>query len=679
MKNRFQKVKRWLSELAVVVFLLLAYRHMSIEYDIYQAPNTYKSSFHKFIGIAEQYKRTVPDTLLLNLERTQEHLGKYYMWWGTPVKNMEVDSVLQHFRNGEFQPWRRNPFAQPANNLNYWFYLNIKNPFPKDVDLFFGLGHGGYTVTLYKLNNNGTYQKIDSTSVHAPISKRPYPTSNLRIPITVPANELHTYLFKIQKTSVRSLLVTFALARFDDPSLYPQSFVNLESVVFGLFPFAIVLQLMLFLIFRDRLYIYQALYIFSMGIMAINNYNMLTVLLPEGLYIPLSYMPLLLPATASAIFMCIIFRRFTKFNVLLPKLDKGLTFIMWLNLASVAIHLILYLLYFQLSEDIFWGIADIARWVPIASLVVFIPFMMICSVITYIYTKEVTLKLYTGALFFALLLWGFHLTNLSGVTNRSFYQQNNLQSALVVEICIFTALMLIRFYNERRERITLLENQLLIKETHTLAVIEAQESERKRIAQELHDGLGGYLVAMRLMVNKKKNSLTEASLPDALTTLTEMQNKLDTVIKDVRDISHNLMPNEFDSKDFSDILKEHISYFNENGDVEIQYFFDGKVNMLAKEIQINLYRIIAELIKNIEMHAKATQATIQLIAHDQTVVLQVEDNGIGFEPQYNMKSGLGLKNIRSRVVFMSGNMNIDSSKIGSTLTIEIPVVYRPSH
>jgi signal transduction histidine kinase len=107
--------------------------------------------------------------------------------------------------------------------------------------------------------------------------------------------------------------------------------------------------------------------------------------------------------------------------------------------------------------------------------------------------------------------------------------------------------------------------------------------------------------------------------------------------------------------------------------VRFEYYIDERVNTIERSIQISFYRMISELIKNIQTHSGATVATIQLIPHESYILLQVEDNGKGFIS--TSAHGIGLKSIQSRVKFHQGILTIDSGRLNTTIHIEIPVTY----
>jgi hypothetical protein len=110
--------------------------------------------------------------------------------------------------------------------------------------------------------------------------------------------------------------------------------------------------------------------------------------------------------------------------------------------------------------------------------------------------------------------------------------------------------------------------------------------------------------------------------------------------------------------------------------LEVQYNVHGFEERLPEPTEISLYRILLELINNVIKHAAASRLTIQLIRHPKYINIVVEDNGTGFDRSFTAEKnkGTGLNNIRSRVDYLKGSMEIDSGKgTGTTVMIEIPV------
>ena len=153
-------------------------------------------------------------------------------------------------------------------------------------------------------------------------------------------------------------------------------------------------------------------------------------------------------------------------------------------------------------------------------------------------------------------------------------------------------------------------------------------------------------------------------------------NLLDEACEEVRKIANDLTSgvlNKFGLIPALNSLKESIEG---TGQLKIEVLVFGfDENRLEYNIEINLYRIIQELISNILKHAKASEVSIQLLKKEKRLNIVVEDNGIGFDVnQTKNKKGMGLKNIESRVDSLNGEFNIDSGKgSGTTITIDIPL------
>ena len=206
------------------------------------------------------------------------------------------------------------------------------------------------------------------------------------------------------------------------------------------------------------------------------------------------------------------------------------------------------------------------------------------------------------------------------------------------------------------------------------AMIEGQEEERKRIAKELHDGLGQILAAINLNFKACEPAIKslenkEQELFSSTTLL------LENAVKEIRNISKNLMPGALEDFGLAKALEKLCQDIANNGKLQLTFHQTGLEQRLDKPVEIGLYRMAQELITNIIKHAKATQADIQLIRHQHSVVFMTEDNGVGFQKSTEeIHEGLGLKNLATRVKALNGTLILDSSEgRGTSVTIEIPL------
>lgn len=200
------------------------------------------------------------------------------------------------------------------------------------------------------------------------------------------------------------------------------------------------------------------------------------------------------------------------------------------------------------------------------------------------------------------------------------------------------------------------------------ASISGQDKERQRISQELHDSIGGNLAAIKLQLNH----LVISSSPK-IKNLTIL---LDETYQQVRNLSHTLIPKKFTHHKFCEVLESYFNNIGEASNITTSFTVYPKkeIDALNEEIQIEIFKIIQELLTNTIKHAKASKIDLQLNLIENILNILFEDNGIGFNPD-DYKPGIGFINLENRIDKLSGSFVIDSKfKRGTIANIEIPVL-----
>lgn len=196
------------------------------------------------------------------------------------------------------------------------------------------------------------------------------------------------------------------------------------------------------------------------------------------------------------------------------------------------------------------------------------------------------------------------------------------------------------------------------------ATIKGQNKARTKIAKELHDSIGGNLAAIKLQLN---------SVTTNVDSIHNIQKQLDETYKQVRDLSHNLIPEKFNQNNFSNILEEYLKNLAEIDHLKTSFtaYPKPKIDLIANHLQIEVYKIIQELVTNTLKHARATTIDLQINHFEDKLNILFEDNGIGFDSQ-KKKIGIGFKNIKERLHTISGSMEIDSIiNRGTIINIDI--------
>lgn len=213
--------------------------------------------------------------------------------------------------------------------------------------------------------------------------------------------------------------------------------------------------------------------------------------------------------------------------------------------------------------------------------------------------------------------------------------------------------------NQQQIRAMLKEKELEL----LAASVEGQEQERKRIAKELHDSIGGNLAAIKMQL-----SLAGGNAATVI-------NQVDDTYQQVRDLSHNLMPRKFSNTGFTELVNSYLQGFRRDPEREVHFeaYPEEAVNLLPTSLKVAVYAVVQELMTNAQKHAAASRITIQLTLLDNALALIFEDNGRGFDVS-RTSPGIGLQNIRERLKIHGGSMDIDSLPgRGTVVNIEIPV------
>lgn len=199
------------------------------------------------------------------------------------------------------------------------------------------------------------------------------------------------------------------------------------------------------------------------------------------------------------------------------------------------------------------------------------------------------------------------------------------------------------------------------------SLIDGEEKERKRIAQELHDGLNGDLSAIKYRLSTLEESGLNAIDAENLGKVISM---IDDSCSQIRNISHNLMPSSILHYGLIETIEEYLNKINTSDNFKMHFQSYGNYKALTKKNETIIYRIIQELVTNILKHSKATEAMIQLNYREDELVITVEDNGIGFNLEV-VSDGIGRKNIQTRIEFLNAQIDVDSSSNGTFYTITI--------
>lgn len=209
------------------------------------------------------------------------------------------------------------------------------------------------------------------------------------------------------------------------------------------------------------------------------------------------------------------------------------------------------------------------------------------------------------------------------------------------------------------------------------AVLEAEESERQRLARELHDGIGQMLAATRRSLQK---NVYVSALEGKETPLPHSQDPLqllDESIREVRQLSHSMIPPSLRNKTLIEALEELAERTRQASDLNVHTDWTHASNIPEdKSHTLMIYRSVQEIINNSLKHAEAQTLTMEMVMHESEINLLIYDDGKGFdlEAMHKGSKGLGLKNISSRIAFIGGTLHIETKPgAGVTYIIDLPI------
>jgi two-component system, NarL family, sensor kinase len=237
-----------------------------------------------------------------------------------------------------------------------------------------------------------------------------------------------------------------------------------------------------------------------------------------------------------------------------------------------------------------------------------------------------------------------------------------------------TIILFVVFYQKRmiKEQMKRQSMEFEYQQKMLQAELESQESERRRLAADLHDSIGGMLSTIRVGI-----STMARLLPDPQT-VDQTKQMLDDTITSVRRISRDLMPSTLEKFGLTHALTELCERFQATSKISIEFALEGESPALDKTRELMIFRVVQELLNNAIKHSQAEKISVTLRV-DNRITVVVEDNGIGFDPEIFKKDaqsgkGLGLFNIENRARLLGAKLDYAKDLLkGSRTTLTLPL------
>ena len=222
------------------------------------------------------------------------------------------------------------------------------------------------------------------------------------------------------------------------------------------------------------------------------------------------------------------------------------------------------------------------------------------------------------------------------------------------------------FYYRQKQQEKLRRAEINYQKQLLETTVETQEQERKRIARDLHDGIGQQMSGLKMGFQQLVENIEQA-VPEQVGLMTKLNSIIHDASTDVRDLSHQMMPKALQEFGLIPGLEDMLDKSLASAGLKYEFEHFGITDRLSENIEIGLYRISQELINNILKHADASEVDIQLMKQSNQLLLIVEDNGKGFDLNTTSQQGHGMMNIQSRLQAIGGVINFECPDSGGTI------------
>lgn len=555
-------------------------------------------------------------------------------WDQLPFQSVGVEP---HF--GFTQDFHWVGFTLQSGSADNDWIIEVVNPHINNVQMY------------VRKHGAPTWQLTDDTGRRKPFSSRRIAHYNYVLPIDLAPGEQVDVLLMLDKQR-SSISYSIKIWRISDFVSEKQGDYGFYGVYFGMFLLIIVITVLVYLVTFRRIYIWYILYVTSVGLFIFNDIG----LAHQYVYpwsgtigtfarLGLTYITLL----AFILFT----RKYFEIPQNFPKIDR-----IFKNLATFfLLHASIYVFFtgwFQVNATILLIVLYIIIVITILT--------AIWTSIRYLKIEKFGAMLFLAAFSFMIVAGLIFILTEFGVFSDIRFLFTPIQIGSVLEILFLSSGLAWQVRVVDRERVALQNRVNRLQNEKLRAYIEGTEKERVRISMDLHDGIGNKLANLKRTVAKGHDSAEEVN------------NVIQELIDETRRISHTLAPPVFSLIGIVSNITQLVHELNENSKISYNFQHLSVPEHISDDVATQLYRIVQECVQNIEKHSNAIRADIQLIGHDDILVLTIEDDGMGISDVSPSEIGIGLENIHRRVHHIGGHIEFTSAKNeGVQIIVSIPI------
>jgi signal transduction histidine kinase len=560
-----------------------------------------------------------------------------------------LDKKANQINNNKELVWETSKGSYGFSSAFYWLKFSVNNTSEVNQKLFLEINnpHIKY-IEFYEPKENDFKLKYHCGD-YMPFDARPIHHEKFIFPIALKPNQTKEFLIKIDK---RNTSVSFPTYLWNQEEFIKNSSKNklIRGVFYGGFVFCFLFSIISFFFLRKQIYLWYSLYILASSLYLFTTMGYSFQYLYPNNVVFTSFFRII-----TLIFGAVFLLKFTQSLLKTKEYAYRIHTIINITVYAFIATVLIQFLFPSFYKS---KITLMVKTVYILLLIATISYFL-AAFFTYSKQKEVV-RLYLlsfGVLFICgaislLLEYGLALEY------RPYVSLLFIGTLLEVVVLGISILNDVRITYKEKSNLTLkiAEKQQEIAQ----AFIDGMEKEKVMVSNELHDDIGSRMANFLRQI-EHENEISSTS-----------RNKLSVIIDDIRKISHQLSPNKGNLLSFKERIANVIeeTFFETNITYDFQFL--GNQNFLNEKEELNVYRILQETLHNILKHAKASFVEIQFVNFDNEITITIEDNGVGFDLN-KRKLGLGIENIKKRVDYLKGTIEISSIKDkGTFIVIAIP-------
>lgn len=601
------------------------------------------------------------DTLFLKNNFTEASIEDFgYLY--EEEKYEQNFQKIQALPDAAFRPVQETGIYFPAEEKLHWVKFHVKNTTQEVINLLLVSRNTTlYKVQFFQQDADGTVSSSSLTGNEFDFFSRDIKYRFFLYEINIPPGETKTCYTFIDKHKT-SLWLKFDLEQRDFFFKQDQKIVFLEAMYFGGLLIIGFIGFMFSCFNQRKIFIYFTFYclVSTLWIFYWRGYGFMFLWskLPDINYY-MSYFCNIL----HAIILIALTRSYLQTKRYLPTADKLLKYMQYIFWFFFIYNLLVRA--FPPSFRIF--LLDLSYFVQIGYLLT----IAITTIISYRKSGKTEQLIFLTAFiftFFALIILPLqHL----GVLDDKIVPRYTLHWFFGLDIITLIWLMSLQIRATFLKKMLLQKKLTILKTKAASALIKGQQQERQRLSMNLHDGLSLKLATIKMRLS---NVLFQKSKEEQVTEVDNLLNELGNVSEDLRNFTHELSPLDLQEQTLTEAIEDLIYKIKKSSKIlQVNFVHEDKVEAVLSDLQCHItYQVVQELLNNVLKHAEATQVYLKIRRLSNEVIISTQDNGKGFD-FLAKKEGIGLKNIRLRADFLSGNFKVIADDSGSQFLFSFPL------